>query len=145
MWYHRVYCRQKLFLGAESDPDSSKQEGGVRKRWGGWNINETGVKEKYWADVVVQMQNAWAHVSVSGEAQKKAGAANEQGDNAKLEATEGEQQRGAEMCCERLLTSHTKDHEMQRNQSRNDLRKRFFFMSERKQLLSGRNGNNLLF
>lgn len=70
------------------------------------------MKEKYWADVVVQMQNAWAHVSGSGEAQKKVGAANEQGDNVKLEATEGEQQRGAEMCCERVLTSCTKDHEM---------------------------------
>ncbi len=56
-----------------------KQEGGSGggKGWGGRNINETGVKEKYWADVAVQMQNAWAHVSGSGRggAQKKAGAA----------------------------------------------------------------------
>lgn len=62
--YHRAQCRLKLFLGAESDPDSTKhkgrnrREGGGGKGWGGRNINETGVKEKYWADVVVQMQNA---------------------------------------------------------------------------------------
>lgn len=65
--YNRAQCRVNLFLGAESDPDSAKHKGRNRreggegsrgKRWGGRNINETGVKEKYWADVVVQMQNA---------------------------------------------------------------------------------------
>lgn len=53
-----LHCRLKLFLVSESDPDGSKREGG-------WNINENGVKEKYWADVVVQMQKAQAHVSGS--------------------------------------------------------------------------------
>lgn len=69
-----LQCRLKLFLGAESDPDSSKQEGGG-ERWGGWNINENGVKEKYWADVVVQMQKACVHVSGSrrGEHKRKRG------------------------------------------------------------------------
>ena len=60
----RALFRLKLFLGAESDPDSTKHEGRNRREGrgrtgqGGRNINETGVKEKYWVDVVVQMQNA---------------------------------------------------------------------------------------
>lgn len=48
----------------------------------------------------------------------------------KLEATEGEQQRGAEMCRERVLTSDTKDHEMQQKPEdfrRKDFRERFLF------------------
>lgn len=53
----------ELFLGAENDPDSANTRGETGGREGGRregerNINETGVKEKYWADVVVQMQNA---------------------------------------------------------------------------------------
>lgn len=50
----------EAFLGAESDPDSTKHKGrerGGRKGMGRRNINETGVKEKYWADVMLQMQN----------------------------------------------------------------------------------------
>lgn len=42
---------QLLLLGAESDPDNATQG----NREGGQNINETGVKEKYWRDVVAQM------------------------------------------------------------------------------------------
>lgn len=74
-----------LFLGAESDPDSSKhtggerggRDGGGRKRTGRRNINESGGKEKYWADVMLQMQNARAHVIGNGRegAQERAAAA----------------------------------------------------------------------
>lgn len=56
------------------------------------------MKEKYWADVVVQMQNARAHVSGSGRGgghKRKRMLQSGGGDNVKLEATEGEQQRGA--------------------------------------------------
>lgn len=38
--------------------ETAGREGGERKGWDRGNINETGVREKYWADVVLQMHNA---------------------------------------------------------------------------------------
>lgn len=57
-------------------------------------------------------------------------AAKQQGDDVELETTEGEQQRGAEMCCERVLTSGTNGREIQQKKTQNKeetccLRKRF--------------------
>lgn len=59
----------KIILGTENDPDTAKHRGrrregsceGVGRR----NINETGEKEKYWADVMLQMLKAEVHVSGS--------------------------------------------------------------------------------
>lgn len=58
-------------------------------------------------------------------------AAKQQGDDVELETTEGEQQRGAEMCCERVLTSGTNGREKQKKKNPQNkqeiccLRKRF--------------------
>lgn len=76
--------------------ETAGREGGERKGWDRGNINETRVREKYWADVVLQMHNALAHVSGCWGAAMNA--AKQQGDDVELETTEGEQQRGAEMC-----------------------------------------------
>lgn len=88
-----------FFLGAESDPDSSKHTGGRKRRRGGAgrrNINESGGKEKYWADVMLQMQNALVHVIGNGRegVQRESGCCKWQEDGVKLQAAEGEQQRG---------------------------------------------------
>lgn len=97
-WYHRAQCRLKLFLAAESDPDNatSTKEGGRReKKWGGGNIYETGVREKYWVHVV-QIQSARYVRWEVGRRHWKQGLQTSGGDNVKFEATEGELQREEE-------------------------------------------------
>lgn len=70
--YHWVQHCLKLFIGAENDPDRAEPKGRRREERGvcvcvcegagGRNTNETGEKEKYWADVMLQMLNAQVHV-----------------------------------------------------------------------------------
>lgn len=61
-----------------------------------------------------------------GGAQKKSGAAKQRGDNVKLEATEGEQPRGAGMCC-----ADVRRHEIQQKPARihavRDFNDRYFY------------------
>lgn len=67
---------EAFFLGAESDPVGEKHKGRERKgkRMGRRHINETGVKEKYWVDVMLQMLNARGWRWACARAQKTAGA-----------------------------------------------------------------------
>ncbi len=53
------FQRQRVTQTAKNTRGETGREGeGEEREWRGRNINETGVKEKYWADVAVQMQNA---------------------------------------------------------------------------------------
>lgn len=87
----------KLFLGAENDPDTAESKGRRREEgegaWRGGEEDEAGEKEKYWADVMLQMLNAQVHVSV-----ERSGG-----------GSQGEQQRGVETGWEEADVRHTKD------------------------------------
>ena len=65
-----------------------------------------------------------------GGAQKKAGAAKLWGDNVKLEATEGEQQRGAEMRYTMRYNKNVKEQKNSKDTCSKDFRGTFFKLRE---------------
>lgn len=65
-WYYRAQWHRAFFRLWEWPTQRKHKERKRRDKGGERNINETGVKEKYWVDVVVQMQNERAHVNRGG-------------------------------------------------------------------------------